>query len=148
MNITKPFDINLFNEHDKIAKDVVIDYYKKENILFQENPDKYDVDLIHVEDGNILMGIEVEHRMNWKGTNFPYSTINVPARKYKYSNRNYKTFYCALNMPFTAMFVMDLNKLNECNIIENKNKYVHTGELFYSVPLYYGKIVYLNECKL
>lgn len=142
-SIVKKFSPELYSLHDKNAKDTVINYFKKENIYLIENPDKYGIDLLDKIGNQINMGIEVEHRTNWVGTPFPYTTINVPYRKRKYAELSYPTVFCAVNNDYTALFVIDFKDVVVCNLKENKNKYVKTGEMFYSVPIEQGEIIEL-----
>jgi len=142
-NITKKFNLNLFNENDKISKIKVIEYFQNEGIELIENPDQYGIDLLNIEDNIIKMGFEVEHRFNWSGYIFPYTTINVPYRKTKFLSDNYKTYYCALNKELTMLFLLDMDKLKSCNIKENKNKYINNGEMFYSVPINLGEFIHI-----
>lgn len=142
-NNPKKFDKALFDEHDSPAKKVVKEYFQREGIILEENKNRYGIDLVNIEDEQIKMGIEVEHRTNWRGDSFPYTTINVPYRKFKFLNSQYKTFFCAVNEEMTAIFVLDMEELKNCEIRENKNKYVKEGELFFSVPLDYGEFIYL-----
>lgn len=140
---TKQFSSELFALHDAEAKRVVIDYFKKENIFLEENTNRYGIDLLNKENGEISMGVEVEHRTNWSGLTFPYTTINVPYRKKKYAELPYPTIFCAVNNDYTALFVIDFKDVVICNLKENRNKYVKQGEMFYSVPIENGEIIQL-----
>lgn len=142
-NIPKKFDLNLYNQNDKIYKDKVIEYFRKEGIELIENPDRYGIDLLNLNEDVIIMGFEVEHRFNWSGDVFPYTTINVPYRKGKFVSDKYKTYYCALNKEFTIIFLLDMDKLKSCKIKENKNKYINEGEMFYSVPINIGEFIHI-----
>ena len=130
----KPFSAALHKRNDPKFRKVVKEYLKKNDVIVDDNPDKYGVDLIS-EDGKVK--IEVEHRLSWQGAEFPFPDINVPERKGKFFTDK-DVSYAILNKEYTHMGVISNKKLRKYlttdNLKENPNKYVTSGELFYKVP--------------
>jgi len=139
----KPFDERLFQDNDPVSREKVIKYFENEGIKLKENPYRYGVDLIQEQNGEVVMGVEVERRHNWVSDMFPFSTIHVPARKEKFAMDKYPTYYCALNKNMTKMFMVKMDDVKNCPRKEINNKYVEKGELFFVVPLNKGRFIYL-----
>ena len=80
--ICKPFSQELHDDNDPQARRKVQDFFlHQQGIEMVENPDKYDIDLLQKDNGDILAGYEVERRHNWFARDFPFTTLHVPARR-------------------------------------------------------------------
>jgi len=124
--IYKKFDQKLFNENDPKAREVVKGYFKNQRYLVSDNG-QYDIDLL------VGVGVEIERRPLWSGSNFPFATVNIPFRKEKFL-KEARLKYFVVNNEYTYGLVIDGDEILKYPVKENKNKFVPSGELFYSVP--------------
>ena len=69
----KPFDQNLYDENDKVAKEAVRDLIKYKWGFESQEGEKYGVDLV-IAGGSGVWYAEVERRHNWVGV-FPYNLL-------------------------------------------------------------------------
>jgi hypothetical protein len=133
---TKKFDQSLHDQYDDIGRNVVKDYFKNRlEIDAIDNPNIYGVDLLLCRNDVVIGYAEVEVRNSWKTDVFPFDTLNVPFRKKKLLENDLSTFFFSINYPMTRMFCCTAETILECNIQENKNKYVNSNEYFYKVPI-------------
>lgn len=130
----KTFSKALFNGHDPASRRVVKEYLAKNNILVEDNPNKFGVDLIS-KDGTLQ--IEVEHRMVWKEEEFPFAEINVPERKGKFFVQECVS-YAILSENYSHIGMISGKELKKYivdeNLAENRNRFVKEGEYFYKIP--------------
>jgi hypothetical protein len=134
--IRKQFSQQLHDDNDPIARKKVKKFIEwNHGISLMENPDKYDIDLICQENGNITAGYEVERRHNWLGKDFPFATLHVPERKAKYADRAYPTYYVATNKLVNYALLMPFSELQKAYCQEQRNKFVGEGEFFFNVPV-------------
>lgn len=130
----KPFDKSLYRKNDPKSRKVVKKYFLKQNIILEDNPNKFGVDLISKD---ATLQVEVEHRLVWKSVEFPYEEINVPERKAKYFVENH-ICYVILSYDYSHIGMIDgktLRKyLNQDTLTECSNKYIKQGEMFFKVP--------------
>ena len=82
-SMTKPFDRELYDENDD-AKTIVIRWLGANGVEAWVNPDDYGIDILSA--GGKQYEVEVKH--NWRGANFPFTTVHFPKRKLKYANEN------------------------------------------------------------
>ena len=130
----KQFDKNLFNQNDPKSRSLIIIFFKRYGINLKDNEDQYGVDLIS-ENGS--MKIEIEHRINWNSSDFPFNEINLPERKAKFFI-NGDTSYIIISKDYSHIGIMSKKDIshyiNDQNLKENKNKFVDKKELFYKLP--------------
>lgn len=130
----KQFDKSLYRKNDPKSRKVVKKYFLKQNIILEDNPNKFGVDLISKD---ATLQIEVEHRLVWKSVDFPYEEVNVPERKLKYFVENH-ICYVILSYDYSHIGMIDgktLRKyLTEDTLTECSNKYIKQGEMFFKVP--------------
>lgn len=130
----KKFSQSLYRQNDPTSRKVVKEYFERNKIPLEDNPNKYGVDLIS-KDGSLQ--IEVEHRLVWVDKEFPYSEINVPERKAKYFIENH-ICYVILSKDYKHIGLIDGKTLKtyitEDTLQESSNKFVKRGEFFYKVP--------------
>jgi len=133
--IHKKFDKQLFDQNDPKSRSVVKEFFKKHNLLFKDNTDKYGIDLLSSDE---TVGIEIERRLVWVGNSFPYDEINLPERKTKFFLKNIATFYVILSKDYSRMGMISGKVIKEYLtddlLKENSNKFVNNGELFYKIP--------------
>jgi len=140
--ITKKFSQNLHDQYDDAGREVVKNYFQKKlNILAEDNPNLYGVDLILYRDAQPIGYAEVEVRSNWKTNHFPYDTLNVPLRKKKLLDNELPTFFFSINHIKTRMFCCKAEEILNCEVKENPNKYVKSNEYFYKVPVDKLKVI-------
>lgn len=130
----KPFSKALHKSNDPQSRRIVIEYFKKQGIPLQENPNQFGIDLISA-DGTLQ--IEVEHRLSWGEDQWPFPDINVPERKAKFLADG-KAQYIILSRDYSHIGIIRGEVVKEYihdnNLHLNRNKYVRDGEYFYKVP--------------
>lgn len=130
----KKFDKELFNQNDLKSRQVVKKFFLSKNIVVDDNPNKYGVDLVS-EDESVQ--IEIERRPVWVNEEFPYPRVNIPERKTKFFKTD-KTSYVIVSNNFSRIGVIPGKKLikfiNKDYLEESKNRFVDSGELFYKIP--------------
>jgi hypothetical protein len=131
--VRKPFSRELHKANDPPARKVVKEYLKKQSIIVQDNPNQFGVDLLSV-DGTLM--IEVEHRLSWRGEEFPFEEVNIPRRK-KYLGEG-KIQYFILSYDYSHLGMINGDGVKpyivDNNLHINKNRFVAEGEFFYKVP--------------
>jgi len=74
--VYKPFDKNLFEHNDQIAREAVKDYFHSQyNVSIKDNPDKYEPDLILFHEDKMYGYIECEIKLAWKEGKFPWPLV-------------------------------------------------------------------------
>lgn len=130
----KKFDKELFEQNDLKSRLVVKKFFLSKNIVIDDNPNKYDVDLVS-EDGKVQ--IEIERRPAWTKQEFPYSEINIPERKAKFF-KNDNVSYVIVSNDYSRLGIIQgkklINYINKDNLKESSNKFVNLGEMFYKIP--------------
>ncbi len=130
----KPFSRSLHKGNDPQSRRVVKEFFKKQGIPLDDNPNEFGVDLIS-PDGTLQ--VEVEHRLPWTEEEFPFAEINVPERKAKFL-REGKCQYIILSRDFSRMGIVrgpDVQPfITDDNLEHSPNKFVRNGEYFYKVP--------------
>jgi hypothetical protein len=130
----KPFSQALHKNNDPQSRRIVKEYFLRNKMSLNDNPNKYGVDLIS-EDQSLQ--VEVEHRLVWKDDEFPYDQVNVPERKAKFFVENH-VCYVILSCDYSHIGMIDGKTLrqyiNDDTLKESSNKYVRQGEFFYKVP--------------
>lgn len=130
----KKFSKTLFRQNDPKSRRIVKEYFLKNKIQLEDNPNKYGVDLL-AKDGSLQ--VEVEHRLVWDDVEFPYSDINVPERKAKFFVENH-ICYVILSRDYSHIGMIDGETLRKYltseTLRESSNKFIKQGEMFFKVP--------------
>ena len=112
----KAFDSNDHSKYDKKGKDAFIKYLNSKGTTTIENPNRYGIDLLTIEN-NVVQGCwEIEVRYgNWRGDfSFPFDKINCIERK-DYLWRKDKEFFDKIPFPVDSeakVYYAQLN--NDC----------------------------------
>jgi len=138
----KPFDVYLYEENDKIARDLVkIAFLANYGYNLDDNPDTYGPDLKAYQNGKFIGYVEVEIKQFWKDhTKFPDNFLHIPERKKKFLNYYDRPevvvpiVFCVLSADHKAGYWIDGEDLANCSLINKPNKYMDK-ELFFDIPL-------------
>jgi hypothetical protein len=118
--VRKRFSQSLHDSHDIPSRRVVKEYLAKQGIIVKDNPNKKGVDLLS-EDGTVQ--IELEHRPPWVDEDFPYSEVNVLARK-KYLGEG-KIDYIILSRDFKRLGIITGKAIQPYIIDSNLHHHHH-----------------------
>lgn len=132
--IRKKFCKDLHEENDTLARAAGKKYWGSFGYKVEDNPDRYGADLL-VNTGWEEFYSEVEIKRVWSGETFQYDTLQIPARKKKFTELDKPCVFVVLNKEQTHAFVCDSKTLLESPVVEVPNKYVYKGEMFYQVPI-------------
>ncbi len=151
----KSFDRHEHTIYDSKGKDAVIKFVdrvlKGKSLSTVENPDKYGIDLLTLNDKQEVVAcweVEVRHG-NWRGdVKFPFKDINCIERKdhqwkreksftdripYKMANK-YKVYYVQLNKECTRLVLIDADKILDYPLKQWHNRKAE-GEYVRQVPI-------------
>lgn len=137
----KPFDAELHKSYDLMAKKAVLCHLVENCGLDQSyiNPDKYGPDLVSVRNDKMVAYCEVEVKLGWGDTPFPFSTLHIPARKIRPRRSLHgsmvRVVYFVLNSDLTRMVVFEPTLSDPLDMQEVPNKLMPHGEYFAIVPL-------------
>lgn len=130
----KKFDKQLFEQNDLKSRQVVKKFFLSKNIVVDDNPNKYGVDLISDDE---KVQIEIERRPTWTKEQFPYSEINIPERKAKFF-KNDRVSYVIVSNDYSRLGIIQgkklINFINNNYLKESSNRFVSSGEMFYKIP--------------
>jgi len=136
--LIKPFEKTLFNQYDAIAKETITKYLSKKYDV-TENPDPYGPDL-YVKNTCFA---ETEIKEIWTGFDFPFATVNIPARKEKYLKAGRVLFF-VLSKNLKRAIVFEGKDLKKEYLKEVPNKFISQGELFFQIPVTLCKVIDLE----
>lgn len=162
MGVHKKFSQKLFDQNDELARATITKFLESRNLEVRPNPNKFGVDLYvyHPAPSNSPDGanvesvgqkadpfyaVECEIKRVWHGSVLPWSTVQLPWRKKKYSDDEaVPVEYWILNNELTHAIVIYEAELTDKRLTEVRNKYVDRGEYFYQIPLDVCSIVELK----
>jgi len=132
----KPFNRELYEQYDELAKQYAIAILESSKLQVRANDKKTAVDLIVFDSNSDLFFVEVEIKKYIKPKElFLFDTLHIPQRKNK---------YCNLELPTLFMLLSECGKKFMCvwdkfvltsPTKEVANKYVSNGELFFDVNI-------------
>lgn len=131
----KQFSEQLFSQNDIQARTTVLNYLDSIGQYAVENEEKYGPDLILYGGLSPSKYIEVEIKRVWTGSTLPWSTIQLPARKLKFTKLALPCEFWILNCTMEHAVIIDGFLLAKVQTVEVRNKYVASGEEFYQVPV-------------
>lgn len=136
----KPFDRQLFDRNDKVARDIAKKaFFANYNYVLDDNPDVYGPDLKAYQNGEFLGFVEVEIKQFWKDhSNFPDAFMHIPERKGKFvygaTGIPVPIVFCVLSANLKAGYWVDGEEMKDCPLITKPNKYMDK-ERFFDIPL-------------
>jgi len=137
----KPFDRQLHEKNDKIARDVAKKaFFANYKYMLNDNPDIYGPDLMAYQNREFLGFVEVEIKQFWKDhKNFPSPTLHIPKRKDKFLTYGatgipVNIVFCVISADLKGIYWIDGESLTKCLTINKPNKYLDE-EYFFDVPL-------------
>lgn len=136
----KPFDQDLYDENDKIAKEAVRDLIKYKWGFESQEGEKYGVDLV-ISGGSGVWYAEVERRHNWLGV-FPYKTVHVPYRKKKFFDKFEETALFAVSKDLSQAMWARGKDILASPVVNIDNRYMK-NEPFFDVQVGLWKTVQL-----
>ena len=130
---TKPFNQEVHDSCDPVAREAVIKYLAKCNRTAYPHPDKYKVDLIVENEFMVpVCYAEIEMR-DWDSCPFP--TVHVPRRKKKLVDNDLPTLYFVVSKGLKKAWWCNTEVILYCPLIEVPNRAVQAGEYFYDVEI-------------
>ena len=146
--ITKRFSKSLYEKHDESAKESaerMKEFFGVEE--FTDGDNRYKVDRKGFKGGEHICNVEVEVKMIWKKglSDFPYDEINLPGRKKKYLELDKPTSFVIFSKDMQGAVVFTDEVVKDCKMVEVKNKYCPSGEMFFKIPLKKATHVVLND---
>lgn len=124
---TKPFSQDLHDANDPEARDVVIKALERRGIEAHENPDIYGIDLL-----SDFRSYEVEVKKAWSGTEFPFQTVHISARKLKFAEPGNR--FVMLNAEMTHALVFKGEDVRDARVITKSTIYTE-NEKFIELPI-------------
>ena len=137
--VHKPFSHATYSKYDQPAKDIILHNLRLLHCddlswAFEVNGDKYGPDIVVSRNGEPTGFIEAEIKANWGNCDkFPFTTVNVLERKGKFFKSNAELWL--LNITMNRALVIRPESIKEERLVEIPNKYCHSGEMFYQVPI-------------
>ena len=137
----KKFSQELFDENDMACRNAAEGLKAELGIdVLEDNTDVYGVDLIGTLNGEFVSYVEVERKLVWDGKDFPYQTVNLPARKQKFVKLILPTQFVIFNKDYSYAIIIHRDV-----VAESPTKFISTiystGEKFFDIPLSACKIV-------
>jgi len=128
----KPFSAELYNNDDD-AKDQFIEWLTDvKGYVAWVNPDDYGIDILAVKNAEQFQ-FEVEVKHNWKGADFPFSTVHFSARKLKFATNPERTFFIMFNHERSHFLSVSGQTILESSIVIKDTMYTEDEE-FIAVP--------------
>lgn len=133
----KKFDRQLFDAHDVIACNAVIDAIADDDsgLYARRNDDLYGPDIVVWKGFKPAYYIEVEHAKRWTKGSFPWPTVHIPERKSKFLNLGLSLEFWMLREDLKLSLVIPDVLVTPDRLMEVSNVNVRSGEQFYVIPL-------------
>ena len=133
----KPFDKDLFEKYDEAARAATTPFISGQGWQVQDHPDVYAHDLLATKDG-ITLFVECEVKALWKSGEFPFPSVQLPARKRKFFHPNAIFFIWRKDLGDAVYFWA--RDIDDLETVQVPNKYMQ-DEYFFQVPLSRVKLV-------
>jgi hypothetical protein len=130
MTTTKPFDNDLY-EADDNARELVKDWLNSYGWTLENNPDRYGIDLIGYDRLHRQASVEVEVKHYWTGSQFPFQTVHIAARKQKFIEPT--AYIIVVNHDRTHALMLNYQLLSQGQVITKSTIYTK-DEQFIEVP--------------
>lgn len=126
----KKFDKDLYKKYDELAKKATIEFLGGDAREYTEN--RYAQDIIYTGAEGPLFA-ECEVKRVWKGFEFPFDSVQLPARKRKFFAR--QTLFFVWNEDCTRAATFWSHMIKDLEPVEVPNRFISKRELFFQVPL-------------
>jgi len=128
----KQFDQDLFDRNDRPAREATKRWLRGQGWAVTDHPNPYALDLIAIKDDSLILA-ECEIKAVWEGMEFPFDTVQLPARKAKFLHPRAVFFIWNKSLDNALYFwSKDVKHLSPVLV---PNKYIKNGEYFYQIPL-------------
>ena len=135
---TKRFNRELYNRTDGLAKDAIQKYLTKNKHIILTVQEKYSCDIESLSADGTLCFSEAEIKFSW-AEEWPktWEDVRIPYRKQKLLDKIEKdlTFYVLRADCKEAWVIPDTVMKEHATVVEVPNRYVPTGEKFFSIPV-------------
>lgn len=133
----KPFSLELYQENDEKARNAVMQYLNDEDLYVKPNDDRYGPDLCVYLGYKHKAYIEVEVKRVWKADQdtFPWSTVQIPERKRKFTKTTKSVEFWILRSDLKMAVIIPDYILDSSDSVEVPNSMVSSGEKFIQVPI-------------
>lgn len=132
----KGFDEGLYKENDSRAVAAVLQYLLDQGLYGRINEeDIYGPDILMYSGYKKVSYIEAEVKRGWHGSIFPFSTVQVPERKLKFTRKRLPVEFWILNSDCTSAVIIPDYALTSSPLVEVPNSMISNGEKFFQVPL-------------
>ena len=130
-NHRKTFSRELFDRHDKFAKDTVKGLLNAMKYEIVDETEAYGShDFIVSREGQEFK-VEVEQKMGWVHHMFPFSTLSVSHRKHT----SKADLFFEVNAKGTAVLMCSMSDVLSSPVIRKNTKMGTVSEPFYDVPI-------------
>ena len=139
--MNKTFSKNLFDAHDKFAKDVVKSLLEQTGTLVVDETEAYGSHDFIVSRNGKETKIEVERKMGWKQDAFPFSTHDIPHRK-KTSKAD---LFFQVNARGTAVMMCPMSDVLSSPVVHKNTCFGTINEPFFAVPISKVRYYFLED---
>ena len=140
--MTKPFSKSLYETNDG-AKHQIVTWLTTQGFKAWINPDQYGIDVL-ADKNEKRYEFEVEVKHNWRGSTFPYDTIDFPARKLKVAKPTLENFFAMLNHERNRVLIISGQTFLNSPIIKKDTIYTK-DESFVNIAISEAKFFDLPE---
>lgn len=135
LSTSRSFRKDQFDLRDEPAKKAARAILEPMGYEVQNNPKRYEVDLLVFKDGEHLFNLEVEVKSHWGAGAFQYGDVQICERKQKYAMLDKPTYFMMFNRDLTQYLVIKDKDLLKSPLKEVPNKRHYSGEYFFKVPV-------------
>lgn len=140
-NHRKTFSKELFDRHDKFAKEVVQSLMKALGYEITDEAEAYGSHDFIVSKGNKEFKVEVEQKMGWKQDEFPYTTHDVPCRK----RTSKADLFFQINARGTAVMMCPMRTVISSPVVHKNTCLGTVNEPFFAVPVSQVRYYYVED---
>lgn len=141
--VTKKFSKKLHEENDREARELAKEFFASIGYFLKDNPDEYGPDLVctsYLFETKDLGYVECEIKYNWQSGVFPFETLQIPARKSKFLDKQIVFFVINAERSKAAVVLGKDVASSPTQVVSNK--YVKDGEEFFQIPV--DKVIFVD----
>jgi hypothetical protein len=131
----KQFDKELFDENNDKAIAAVLEHINKLGLYAHVSDDLYGPDVEVFSGFRKTHYVEVEVKRVWKGTKFPWDTIQLPERKAKFLRKRLPIEFWILNSTMDHVVIIPDYAVSSSPLVEVQNSLISEGEKFFQIPI-------------